>query len=721
MKHFILILSLIFISFKGSASHIVGGEIYYDCLGNNVYKVTIKLYRDCLSDGAQYDSPLPLGVFRNSDNSLFSTYSVAFPGSTLLPVEFSNPCVNPPTNICVQEAIYQTNISLPPSPEGYTLVYERCCRGPGILNLTNPESEGLTLTAHVPGTNSGITCNSSPRFKETPPLLLCNNEELIFDHSAIDPDGDQIVYELCTPYHGGSPFDPAPNPPNNPPYNFVNWENGFNQTTPFGANGPINIDPNTGLLTASPDMIGKYVVAVCANEYRNGNLISTTRRDFIFTVFNCEITLSADIVPQEQLQTFNSYCQGLTIAFENDSYGGTNYLWDFGVTNDPNATSTSFTPTYTFPSEGVYEVTLIVNPGWPCSDTSVETFTVYESLQNYFDPPPPQCITGNSFDFEGEGDYQAGATFVWDFGSNANIPSATTEDVNNIVFDTSGYIPITYTVNWNVCSGTYTDSVFVYMEPTINFGIDAGLYCAPFTAHFKDSSAADAPLTYLWDFGDGNTSVEPNPVHVYENPGIYDVSLIIETSEGCIGQLTLEKPGLIEVFPSPIADFEVTPSVTNVFETEITFTDYSFDSDYHFYQLNDSVDTTERNLTYHFLEGGYHYPYQVVTNEFGCKDTAYRQIYVEPYTTYYIPNAFTPNQDGRNEVFRPIVYDVTDYTFEIYNRWGERIYETNDRTEGWNGLIHGNKAPDGVYVWRMKFRNHLSIFEEHHGHFSLLK
>lgn len=703
------------------AEHIVGGEIYYDCLGNNQYRFTIKVYRDCNSSGAQFDSPLTMGVFRNSDNSLYNTFSVAYPGSTVLPVVFNNPCVQPPSNICVQEAVYQALITLPPTPEGYTVVYERCCRGPSIVNLANPSDEGLTLSATVPGTNSGITCNSSPRFTNYPPLLLCNNDELVFDHSATDPDGDVIEYELCTPFHGGSSFDPAPNPPNNPPYTNVVWENGFSATEPFSASGPINLDPNTGLLTASPSLLGRFVVGVCAKEYRNGNLISVTRRDFQFVVFNCNVTLAADVVPQEELSNFNSYCDGLTIDFENESFGGTQYEWYFGDPNNPGPNSTDFEPSYTYPGEGSYEVTLVVNPGWPCSDTSTRTFQVYESLDANFEPPAPQCITGNSFDFEGQGSYDNAATFVWDFGPNANISSATTEDVGNVVFDTSGYIPVTYTVNWNVCDGTYTDSVFVYREPSINFGIDPGLYCAPFTAYFLDSSLADAPIIYNWDFGDGNTSNLANPVHVYPNPGVYDVTLNIQVNEGCVADLTLAKPGLIEVFPSPTADFTVDPAYTDVFNTEITLTDFSIDSEEHFYQLNEDADTTERNLTYHFIEGGYHYPYQVVTNEFGCKDTAVRQIYVEPQTTLYVPNAFTPNADELNEVFKPIVFDVTEYEFLIFNRWGQVVFETNDREAGWDGRVNGKLAPDGVYLWRIRYRNHLTIQEEHIGHFSLIK
>jgi gliding motility-associated-like protein len=720
MKHLLILISFFF-SVQVYASHIVGGEMFYDCLGNNNYRVTIKVYRDCNSTGASFDNPLYLGVFDKATNTRYSTETVSFPGSNNLPVVFSNPCVTPPNNICVQEAIYTKVINLPANSGGYILTYERCCRGPGIMNLMNSDAEGLTLTAEVPGTADGILCNSSPRFTNYPPLLLCNNDQLNFDHSATDPDGDVLVYELCTPYHGGSSGNPAPNPPNFPPYNFVVWENGFTEAIPFGANGPITIDPNTGQLLASPDLIGKFVVGVCVSEYRNGILISTTKRDFLFTVFNCDISAAAEIVAQEDMSTFNSQCDGLTIQFENDSYGGTNYLWDFGVPTDPNSSSTQFEPTYTFPSAGTYEVTLYLNPGWSCSDSSVQIFNIYEGLNVNFLPSEPQCILGNSFDFEGEGDYGPGATFLWAFGNNANPIQGTTEDVNGVTYDSPGVYPISYTVNWNTCEETYNDSIVVHIQPIVDLGFKPGLFCAPGAVEFLDSSISTSIMDYAWNFGDGETSNQANPVHIYDQPGIYDVSLEIITKEGCIDTLEITKPQLIQVFPSPIADFSVSPEVTNVFETEIFISDLSIDSEQHFYQLTKEVDTTKRNLSFHFIEGGYHYPYQVVTNEFGCKDTAYRTIFVEPQTTFYVPTAFTPDNDNFNEVFLPIILDVTNYQFEIYNRWGTKIFETDNTKEGWNGRINGSVAPDGVYVWRIKYRNHREIYHEHQGSFSLLR
>ena len=338
-----------------------------------------------------------------------------------------------------------------------------------------------------------------------------------------------------------------------------------------------------------------------------------------------------------------------------------------------------------------------------------------------FDRPDPQCITNNSFNFLGLGDYKNGSTFNWQFGNNALPSIATTENVNGIVYDTPGIYPVTYTVNWNDCIGEFTDSIQIHQEPIINFDVVPGLYCAPQNIQFIDNSTADSPISYSWDFGDGNSSSQQNPSNVYENPGSYDVTLQISTAIGCVSTLTMAKPDLVEVSPSPVAAFSITPDHLTIFDSEVTISDESIDSHQHFYQLTPEVDTAQRNLTFHYTEGGYHYPYQVVTNEFGCVDTTYRTVYLEPYTTLYVPTAFTPDGNRLNNVFLPIVLDVTDYEFIIYNRWGEVFFKTTNTKEGWDGRVRGHPSPDGVYVWRIQYINHLQIGEVHQGSVTLLR
>ncbi|MBI3134865.1 MAG: gliding motility-associated C-terminal domain-containing protein [Bacteroidetes bacterium] len=722
MKQLLLIGILMVTAVWGAnASHIVGGVMYYDHLGGTQYRVTLKIYRDCASTGAAYDDPLPVTVFDGTGSQL-TQFNIGFPGSAVLPVIFSNPCVTIPSGICVEEAIYTTIVTLPASTTGYTLSYQRCCRGPAVTNLSVPEDQGLTLTVRIPPTTEAIT-NSSPRFTNYPPLLLCAGQPLVFDHSATDPDGDVIVYELVQPFQGGTSVAPAPNPASAPPYTPVVWAGGYSQTAPFGA-APISINPTTGLLTATPAVPGLYVVGVAAKEYRAGVLLSTTVRDFLFKVMNCEIQMEAEVVPQIDMSTFVSYCQGLTINFENDSYGGTNYSWDFGVSGTTSDVSTAFAPTYTFPSAGTYDVMLIVNPGWPCTDTSIETFIINEAITASFVPPAPQCITGNSFDFTGQGQYPGtGTTFLWEFGLTANPDSAFTEDVSNVVFTEYGYRPVTYTVYYDVCEISYTDSVFVYAEPTIGFTIEDELRCAPYLAEFVDTSFAHTQIYYQWNFGDG-TDLSPlqNPSHLYTSPGVYDVTLTIWTVAGCIDTLTETKPGYIEVFPSPVSSFEVSPEEASVFNPHFYFEDYSTDSQQHYYYFDDGASTAERFVWHSYVESGWHYPYQVVINQYGCPDTSYQSLYVIPFTTIFVPNSFTPDGNGRNDSWKPVVYDTEFYELWVFDRWGQPILNSTDEQASWDGTMNGKPAPVGVYVYLIKYVDHeTGLPEEIRGHFSLIR
>ena len=281
---------------------------------------------------------------------------------------------------------------------------------------------------------------------------------------------------------------------------------------------------------------------------------------------------------------------------------------------------------------------------------------------------------------------------------------------------------MTYTVNWFQCANSYTDSIFVYREPTINFGIENHLRCAPYLAEFKDSSLSDAPISYLWDFGDGNTSTEANPNHLYENAGLYDVSLNIQVTEGCPANLDLLKPNLIDVKPSPVSDFIASPIFTDAFHTEIFFTDQSSGGIEHYYVFNDSVTYAALDTSYNVVTGGYHYPYQLVINEWGCRDSSTQEIYVIPHTTLYVPNAFTPDGDGINDVFFPVILDEARYEFWIYDRWGEMIFYTESSKAGWNGTMNGKPSPVGTYLWKARYLDaDTGVMSEKIGHFSLIR
>ena len=531
MKVFLTIILSINI-FITNASHIVGGEIYYDYLGSNNYQFYISVYRDCLSTGASFDSPLYLAVY-NENNLLIQNITVPYPGSSNVPIIFNNPCVTPPSNVCTENALYTTIINLPPSQGGYNITYQRCCRGPNISNLVNPDDAGFTLTCHVPGGNNFI--NSSPRFTNYPPLVLCNNADLIFDHSATDPDGDLLTYSLITPFTGASGLNPLPNPAPPPPYSNVTWNGGFNFTNPLGPGASINIDPNSGSLNASPNLTGLFVVGIQVQEWRNGVVINQTVRDFLFNVFSCQVDLQAILPNQVDLPNFTSYCDGLTVDFVNNSFGGTNYAWDFGVSGTNTDISSSFEPTFTYPSPGQYEVMLVVNPGWPCTDTTYMDIIINNQLDILFTSNDSMCIFNNNFDFIGPTNTLPGTTYNWDFGPNANQANATTQNVNNISFSSTGFIPITLNAEYGTCSASYTDSVYIFPEPISEIIIPQNIECEGLSINFSNNSQEST--IYSWDFGVSGTNADTsnleNPTFTFPASGTYNISLISGSSISC--------------------------------------------------------------------------------------------------------------------------------------------------------------------------------------------
>ena len=150
----------------------------------------------------------------------------------------------------------------------------------------------------------------------------------------------------------------------------------------------MSINPVTGILTAYPVDIGQFVAGICVKEYRNGVLIGENRRDFQFNVVNCNPTVKAIFNPTTVSQPLGIdsvvVCGQLNVAFSNTSINDNLRKWDFGDLTTTSDTSTQKNPTYIFLGVGVYKVTLIVNPGSNCSDTTYKYIVLREGVEAYF-------------------------------------------------------------------------------------------------------------------------------------------------------------------------------------------------------------------------------------------------------------------------------------------------------------------------------------------------
>jgi gliding motility-associated-like protein len=232
-------------------------------------------------------------------------------------------------------------------------------------------------------------------------------------------------------------------------------------------------------------------------------------------------------------------------------------------------------------------------------------------------------------------------------------------------------------------------------------------------------------MNYLWQFSDGSTSTEATPTHVFSPPGVYSLSLTAISSQYCMDTSKVVSVNSITVNPSPVAGFVATPTLTTIFDPEINFYNTTIVTENivsWYYNFDDGTGSSEINPFHAYQTWGDFYVTQTVTNVFGCPNTVKLLVRILPEFRFWVPNAFTPDKDGLNDVFKPIVIGVEDYTFLIFDRWGEQIYKTQDQTEGWDGRYKNDPCTDDVYIWKCDFKNVVSKEYEHHvGHVTLVR
>lgn len=529
-----LLLLLVAFSNRTYATHIVGGELTYKCLGGDKYQVTLVIYEDCLNgepDAIAQDTPAYIGIFsKNGELTRYSSDSIRPSSNVLVPPNFSNSCVNNPPATCLRRVTFNKTYTLPDNGVGYRVIYVRCCRNASILNLNRPSEVGATFFCDIPPTPSG-QCNTSAYFKNTPPQIICINNPLVYDHSATDPDGDSLSYEFCDAYPGGdyknpkpfpSPFLPAPisSPPN------FGYRAGFTATKPMGGNPLIQIDPKTGMITGTPNIMGRFVVSVCCNEWRGGKIINTVHREFQFVVTNCSKAVVANI---PQLSTeYNTYivqCDGMTVHFLNRSVGGFAYNWDFGV---PGATSTEFEPTYTYPDTGAYIVKLVVNKGTTCPDSISRIVKVFPDFKANFEQGGLLCPnTQITFLDKSESTYKPITSWLWWFGDGT---SAEDQNTSHIYNHGGTYNVSLISGNIKGCVDTVTKQITVE-----NFQPYAGDDTIIVKGEYINFHASGG-IEYTWTPTTNlNFSDVPNPRGYYPDTGRFDYNVHIKSAFGCEG------------------------------------------------------------------------------------------------------------------------------------------------------------------------------------------
>lgn len=717
-------------------------------------------------------------------------------------------CLIPPRDVCVSEYIYTKTISLDPGKHGVILAFQRCCRNNSINNIVAPESTGATYWVKIPGTDV-TDKNSSAVFKELPPNYLCTDAPLQFDHSAIDPDGDSLVYELYQPFQGASRDQPRPDNGANgffkaPDFNRIIWKQPYGTFNQVSGDPIMEINRSTGELTLLPNLVGQYVIGIKVKEYRNGVLVGETLRDYQFNVRNCNTTLVPNFHISAGSSALTFACSD-TVDFINKSQKAKDYFWNFGDPTTDADTSHEVNPTWVYPGNGEYlavlhasndvceaEYKFVVRvkskidvelgpdlyfcdkvdrflsprifdatkikwntgqfgPSIRAQDTGKYKATVYygnctgsDSLNLHLDPVefsmipdtlfctedevdvmldagveehryrwntshkdtfqtlhvtksgtywvhvsnrncskvdstkvyvadpelPEYMFVCNEFEkeFDGGDDYIGGATFLWNDGSTERRK----------ILDTAGLHWVRVTFKHCVV----TDSIFIE-NPVINLdlGNDTN-YCDDL---YRFMSAPDDMFSYLWHDNSTNQTFETN------EPGTFHVAVV--DTNGCEKSDTLN----LTMTYSPSIDLgnDTTICLRSV-------VDFGVNQDFTEYIWN----TGESSAFIEASDSGY-YVLKVI-DEHGCFATDSVYLSVDPEAlpnNLFIPNAFSPDGNGLNELF-PFseLIPQPEYRVRIFNRWGEKIFDSDVDGQRWDATHQGKPVEPEAYMYMVDYR-----------------
>ena len=589
------------------ATHIVGGYLSYNALGNDEYEIVLTIYRDCDTGIPWFDDPAEVHIHRG--------LTAGFAGRADIPLTLMNDtlaittpdsCLEVNTTACIHKTVYRAVVLLPYDAWGYTLQYEVCCRNQDIVNIVDPVNTTASYWTYIPA-RALLGENSAPTFNEDPAVYLCANKPLHLDYSATDVDGDSLVYELCTP---SASINNSGFPPINSTGDVI-WRSPYTQNNMLGGNDPLRIDPQTGILTGTPPTLGIFLVGVCIKEYRDGLLISINKRGFQHLVGVCSELNVADF---EATRPFCS--KDLSYQFEEQAQVATgSSIWLF----DGLGSSTLDNPSFTFPDTGQYQVQLIVGVGSLCPDTMTQTIDLVingVNLQPIHDSLYCEADTAVVKVLNQWEDYTDSTTYQW--LANPTILGSTTEDSLQVLSS--------QTQNYQVI-GTNAQGC-------------------------KDTTQATAYLISA-----------PPPL-----------TITASADSIFLGQ-------------------EVNLLATNA-------SNYSYAWAAHFSLSNLSIYNPiaqPDSSTYYYLE---------VKNEFGCTTLDSIQIVIRQpicgLPVVFIPNAFSPDGDGYNDELLVNGNNITTMTLQVYNRWGQQVFVSNDQSIGWDGSYKGTDLPPDVYGYYLQ-------------------
>lgn len=465
-------------------------------------------------------------------------------------------------------------------------------------------------------------------------------------------------------------------------------------------------------------------------SYGNGVTSQTTESTHTFTYYNAStepatypavLTVSSsagcsteDMVLIEVLPHVEANFQGnaagcgpLEVSFLNTSEGATHFDWDFGDGQGSAEEQAVHTFFNTPGQDTSYTVSLIAHSVHGCHDTSQVVVHVLDTPQADFACDEVQLTYPEAtFQFTNHSTAVMDAEHTWSFGDGQISHDVHPEPH---LYDGWGTFNITLAVSNGTCTSVATSAVQI-LAPTPTIGFEgAGAGCAPLTVSFDNTSTYASQ--YRWEFSDGSIRTEEHPVHVFNEPGVYDVTLRVEGYDGT--ELIAFQTAVVEVYPTADAAFSLNPTRVTAPGQPVYFVNLSEDANSYVWDFGDGTTTDAETPVHEYDVAGLYDISLTANNEWGCQTTYTLEegVLAEEGGLLVFPTAFTPSASGpsggfydrtsyNNDVFYPIHAGVEDYELMIFNKWGEMIFYSNDVNVGWDGYVSGKLAGTDVYAWK---------------------
>lgn len=478
---------------------------------------------------------------------------------------------------------------------------------------------------------------------------------------------------------------------------------------------PVLIDQHIGPFAYDPDRVAITLTATsdrgCVAQYSDTTTVHP-------------VPVAAFTAPDACQYVEVQFTDQSTIAWDTPPDVIDTWEWDFDSNGTVDGTAQHPAHPYTDWSNG-QTITLAVASGSGCRDSTTRTITIH-----------PAPVNSMEFDANCFGESTA-------IASTSTIPQGSIDstwwELETAPFTYTGtaithtfsssppfFHPIVlYTESDQGCI-TVTDIIIeIWPLPDVAFTASVPELCVHDTLALTDGSTIPGPYTlahWQWHVDGRPYSTGRDTAVVFTEAGTYGVELTVTSANGCTASLFMDS--LVTVHPLPVAGFFPHPARTPIYDPVIQFTDTSQGAVQWHYHFGDGGHSSARHPQHAYATFGEYLVEQVVTSVHGCLDTAWHMVIVDPDLLIHVPNAFTPNGDGINDVFLPSLdgFAVREYNLTIWDRWGEMIFETDDERQAWNGLLGGTLVQDGVYIWQIELRTpQFTGRKRLRGHVTLLR